>query len=228
MLDKLTASPLFGIVLTIAAFQAGLWVSKQVKSRLCNSLMVAMALVIGVLAVFRIPLERYQAGGSVISLFLAPATAVLALSIYRQLEVLRKNFLPVVAGCLAGAVTSMVSAVGLCRAFGLDRALQMAMLPKSVTTPIAMEVARQHGGLVPVTVAAVIVTGILGAIFSPVLIRLFRLDKCPVAQGVAIGSASHALGTTKAVEMGEIQGAMSGISIGVSGLVTVFLSLLVS
>ena len=165
-----------------------------------------------------------MAGGDIISLFLAPATAVLALSIYSQLEILKKHFLPILLGCLAGAVVSMTSAAGLCIAFGLDKSLTAAMIPKSVTTPIAMEISRQHGGLVAVTVAAVIFTGILGAILSPLLIKIFRISH-PVAQGVAIGASSHAVGTTKAVELGEIQGAMSGISIGVSGIITVLLSL---
>ena len=118
----------------------------------------------------------------------------------------------------------MVSAAGLCMAFGLDDALTAAMIPKSVTTPIAMEISRQHGGLVAVTVAAVILTGILGAIFSPLLIKLFHITH-PVAQGVGIGTSSHAVGTSKAVELGEIQGAMSGVSIGISGIITVILSL---
>lgn len=226
-MENLTSSPLFGIVLCILTFELGVWLQKKLKTPLCNPLLIAIALIIAILQVFRIPLEHFMVGGDMISLFLAPATAVLALSIYSQLEVLKKHFLPVLCGCLAGSVVSMVSAAGLCMAFGLDKTLTAAMLPKSVTTPIAMEISQQHGGLVAVTVAAVILTGILGAILSPLLIRIFRISH-PVAQGVGIGASSHAVGTTKAVELGEIQGAMSGISIGVSGIITVVLSLFVS
>lgn len=226
-MENLTSSPLFGIVLCILTFELGVWLQKKLKTPLCNPLLIAIALIIAILQVFRIPLEHFMVGGDMISLFLAPATAVLALSIYSQLEVLKKHFLPVLCGCLAGSVVSMVSAAGLCMAFGLDKTLTAAMLPKSVTTPIAMEISQQHGGLVAVTVAAVILTGILGAILSPLLIRIFRISH-PVAQGVGIGTSSHAVGTTKAVELGEIQGAMSGISIGVSGIITVVLSLFVS
>ena len=223
-MDAITSSPVFGIVLCIFTFELGVWLNKKLKTPICNPLLVAIALIIAILQVFKIPLENFMAGGDIISLFLAPATAVLALSIYSQLEILKKHFLPILLGCLAGAVVSMTSAAGLCIAFGLDKSLTAAMIPKSVTTPIAMEISRQHGGLVAVTVAAVIFTGILGAILSPLLIKIFRISH-PVAQGVAIGASSHAVGTTKAVELGEIQGAMSGISIGVSGIITVLLSL---
>lgn len=221
---ELTASPLFGIVASIAAFELGVYLNRRTGSPVVNPLLVAIALVIALIKGLGIPLSNYQAGGQLISLFLGPATAVLALSIYSQLAALKRYFLPVVLGCLAGALTSMLSVLALCRLFGLSGEMTASLLPKSVTTPIAMEVCRQQGGVVPVTVAAVIVTGILGAVLSPALIRLFRIGH-PVAQGVAIGAASHAVGTTKAVELGEVQGAMSGIAIGISGLITVVLAM---
>lgn len=226
MVNEWTSNPMFGVVLCIFAMELGQWLNRKTKSPFCNPLLVAVALVIAALQVFHIPLENFNQGGDVISLFLAPATAVLGVSVYSQRKILKQYFWPILAGCLAGAAVSMTSAVLLCKAFGLDESLQAAMMPKSVTTPIAMEISSAHGGLVPVTVAAVIVTGILGAVLSPLLIRLFRV-KDPVVQGVAIGASSHALGTAKAVELGELQGAMSGLSIGVSGLITVILSLFV-
>lgn len=224
-MNALLSSPLLGIFLCIATYTAGVWINRKVKSPLANPLLIAIAFVIIILKVFRIPLESFRLGGDVVSLFLAPATVALALSIYKQVEVLKRYFLPVVLGCLAGAVTSMTSVVLLCKSFGLDERLTASLLPKSVTTPIAMEISRQGGGLIPITVAAVIITGIMGAVLSPVLVRLFRLDGNPVAAGVAIGASSHAVGTSKAIELGEIQGAMSGIALGVSGILTVALSL---
>lgn len=223
-LEAVTSSPLFGVVLCVAAFELGVWLQKKLKTPLCHPLLIAVALIIVVLNVFHISFEDFNEGGQLVSLFLAPATAVLALSIYSQLAVLKKHFLPILAGCLAGSLASMASAFGLCRLFGLDDALTISMLPKSVTTPIAMGVSEAHGGIVSVTVAAVIVTGVLGAMAAPALIRLFRV-KDPVEAGVAIGACSHAVGTTKAIELGEIQGAMSSIAIGVSGLITVLISL---
>lgn len=223
-MNNIFTSPLFGIVLSVAAFAAGTAVNRRVKSPAANPLLIAIALVIIVLKVFHIPLSAYNAGGDIITMFLAPATVVLALSIYRQIEILKKHFLPILAGCLVGALTSMGSAFLLCKALRLDQQLTASMIPKSVTTPIAMEISRQGGGIVPVTVAAVIVTGILGAIFSPLLIKLFRVGN-PVAAGVAIGACSHAVGTSRAIELGEIQGAMSGLSLCVSGILTVILAL---
>lgn len=222
----LTASPLFGIVLSIAAFEIGVWIQKKLKIPVANPLLIAIAIIIAILNGFHITFDNFNAGGQVISLFLAPATAVLALSVYSQLEVLRKHFLPIFIGCLAGSAASMTSAVLLCRLFGLDDALAASMMPKSVTTPIAMGISEKHGGIVSVTVAAVVITGVLGAVFAPALIKLFRV-RDPIAAGVAIGTSSHAVGTSKALELGEIEGAMSSIAIGVAGILTSILSLFV-
>lgn len=218
-------SPLFGIVLCAAAFALGTAANRKIGSPLANPLLIAVVLVILFLRVSGISAESFRAGGDVITLFIGPATVVLALSVYRQIGILKRYFLPILAGCLAGSLTSMASAYFLCRAFRLDDILAVSMMPKSVTTPIAMEISRQNGGIAAVTVAAVIVTGILGAVLAPVLARLFRVDD-PVAAGVAIGACSHAVGTARAVEMGEVQGAMSSLSLCVSGILTVILSLL--
>ncbi|MEM1484608.1 LrgB family protein [Oscillospiraceae bacterium PP1C4] len=226
MLDVIN-SPLFGIVLCIITYKIGLWLNRKLHSPLVNPLLVAIALTIIFLGVTGISLDSFNMGGNVISMLLPPATTALAVSIYRQIEVLKKNFLPIVSGCLAGSVTSILSVVGLCRLFGLNDELVASLIPKSVTTPIALEISRAGGGIAAITVASVIITGIFGAVISPILIRVFRV-KNPVAQGVAIGTSSHAMGTTKAIELGEIQGAMSGISIGVSGILTVVLALALS
>ena len=223
-MQNLFSSPLFGITLTIVTFQIGLFVSRKLRSPMANPNMIAMALCIILLLVTGIPLESYQRGGDIISMFLSPATAVLAISIYSQLETLKKNLLPIAAGCLAGSVTSIVSVIGLSRLFGLDEELTVSLIPKSVTTPIAIAISEQKNGIVSLTVAAVILTGIFGAILAPALIRLFRV-RDPVARGVAIGTCSHALGTSRAIELGEVEGAMSGIAIGVSGIIPVILAL---
>ena len=214
----------FGIVISLVAFQGAVLLNRKIKTPFLNPLLVAVTFIIIVLSVFHIPLDDYQAGAQVISYFLGPATAVLAYSIYRQIAVLKKHFLPILAGCLAGSVTSMVSAYALCRLFGLDESVAMSTLAKSVTTPIAMSVSEELGGITSITVAVVIATGIMGSILAPTLIRLFKV-KSPIAAGVAIGTCSHAVGTTKAMEIGELEGAMSGIAIGVSGLLTMIIAL---
>lgn len=215
---------MFGIALSIAAYGVGILLSKKWNLPIFNPLLVGTVLVIVTLVLCRIPLESYQVGGNMISLFLTPATAVLAYSIYRQIQILKQYFIPVLAGCLAGSLTSVFSVFGLCKLFHLDDTLTASLLPKSVTTAIAIDVSKSLGGIQSITVAAVIITGILGAAISPLLIKLFRV-KNPIAAGVAIGSCSHAAGTAKAIELGEIQGAMSGVSVGISGLITVIISL---
>lgn len=223
-MEALWNSPLFGIVLSICAYQAGVWANKKTGSPLCNPLLIAVALIVAALKLFDIPLAAYQQGGRIIGVMLAPATAALALSMYRQIRQLRRHLLPVVAGCFVGSCASVASVFGLCRLLRLDEELTASLLPKSVTTPIAMELSAQAGGIPAVTVAAVIFTGILGAILAPLLVRLFRVED-PVCRGVAIGTSSHAIGTAKALELGELEGAMSGVSIGVAGISTVLIFL---
>ena len=226
MLNNLTASPLFGIVLSFGCYCIGLAVQKKVKSPLANPLIVGTVLGAALLLALDIPLENYQQGGKYITLFLAPATAILALSIYRQAKVLKENLLPVVAGTAVGSAVSMSSVLLLCRLFRLDEVMANSLLAKSVTTAIAIEITAQQGGLPSITVAAVVITGIMGAVFSPLMIRMFRV-KDRVAAGLAIGTASHALGTTKALQIGDIEGAMSSIAIGTAGLVTVLFAMVV-
>lgn len=221
---ELTSSPFFGIALTALCYVLGVKIQKKTGLVVCNSLVLAALMVIAVLTVFHIPYENYNAGGSLINLFLSPATVCIAMSIYAQRETLKRNLLPVLVGCTAGAVASVGSVWALCRLFGLDEALTVSLLPKSVTTPIATAIAEGHGGMVPITVAAVIFTGILGNLCAPLLIRLMKA-KGPMEKGLAIGACSHALGTAKALELGEAEGAMSGIAIGLCGIVTTILAL---
>lgn len=223
-MQELFASPFFGIALSAAAFWIGVKIQKKTGLVICNPLIVAITLVAAVLLVFKIPYESYNRGGEIINMFLAPATACLAVSIYTKVELLRKNWLPILVGAACGSLTSMGSVYVLCRLFGLDDAITKALIPKSVTTPIAVSVAGSQGGIVPITVVAVIFTGILGAIMAPFLIRLFRVEDDMIA-GLSIGACSHAMGTSKALELGETQGAMSGLAIGVCGIMTVVFSL---
>ena len=223
-MNELFSSPFFGVTLTIAAFWAGTMIQKKTKLMICNPLVIAIVLISAVLLLFRIPYEDYNQGGSLINLFLAPATACLAVSIYAKAKLLKKNWLPILVGCTAGSLSSMGSVYAMCRLFHLDDAMTAALLPKSVTTPIAVSVAESLGGIQSITVIAVLITGILGSLLAPVLIRLFRVKDAMTA-GLSIGACSHALGTSKALELGETEGAMSGLAIGVCGILTVIFSL---
>ncbi len=219
-----TTSPFFGVALSVLAFWAGTRLQKKTGLVICNPLLVGILLVIAVLVVFKVPYENYNEGGALINLFLSPATACLAVAIYSKVKLLKENWLPILVGCTVGSLTSMGSVWLLCRLFGLSDAMTASLLPKSVTTPIAVSVAEAHGGISSITVVAVIFTGIFGSIVAPFLIRLFRV-KDPVAAGLSIGACSHAMGTSKALELGETEGAMSGLAIGVCGLITVVVSM---
>lgn len=225
-MKEIFSSPYFGVALSIAAFGVGAKLNHRTKSPVCNPLIIAILLIVGILLVFDIPYEQYNEGGQIINMFLAPATACLAVAIYSKLEVLRQYWLSVIVGCTAGSAASIGSVYAMCRLFGLEKELTVSLLPKSVTTPIAVSISEPAGGVVPITVVAVIFTGILGGIFAPLLIKLFRVSD-PVAAGLAIGASSHAVGTSKAIELGEVEGAMSGLAIGICGIITVLFSMII-
>lgn len=223
MIETMLSSPLFGLAISCLAWWAGLWIQKKTGLLLCNPLVVATALIILFLTVFHIPHADYDRGGALISLFLGPATAVLALNIYRQRQLLKAHFLPVLAGCLAGCLTSVGSVLLLCRLMAVEPEITASLLPKSVTTAIAVAIA-DSGGIRSIAAAAVIAAGLTGALFSPLFARLFRITD-PIAQGVGIGASSHALGTSRALEIGPLQGAMSSVSLCVCGILTSVLAL---
>ena len=223
-MNAVLESPFFGLALSVFAYRAGLWVSRRMGSPAANPLLIAILLVVAFLWVFHVPLSSYEKGGSLLTLMLSPTTALLAVSIYRRRALLRENLLPALAGCCVGAATSLFSTLLLCRLFRLSPVLTASLMPKSVTTPIAMELSKHRGGIASLTVVAVIFTGILGAVFAPLLVKALGIK--PLAAGIAIGTSSHGIGTARALELGEIQGAASGIAIGVAGVATVLLSAL--
>ena len=194
---------LVGSIASVAVFELCVLLYKKVKTPLLNPLLVTLVGLILVLTLFNIPLDTYEESVSIFSFLLGPATVALAYSVYKQRQILKEHFIPIFAGCLVGSVVSMV----------------LSFIPKSVTTPIAIAASQELGGITSITVAAVIITGILGAIFSPLMAKIFHV-KNRIATGVAIGACSHAVGTTKAIEMGELEGAMSGVALAVSGILT--------
>jgi Putative effector of murein hydrolase len=214
--------PLFGILLSLIAFQISTLLYRKTHLSILNPLLVASVLVMFFLIFFGINYETYNLGGNYISFFLGPATVVLAVPLYKKIRLLKSNALPILAGIIAGCIAGISSILALSRLLGLDDAISRSLAPKSVTTPIGIEISKQIGGLPAITVAAIVFTGIIGAILGPFICRCFRI-KDKVAVGVAIGTASHALGTTRAIELGETEGAMSGLAIGIAGLITVFL-----
>ena len=217
-------TPFFGIVLSMFAYFLGLKVQKKFKFPLCNTMLVAGFFIIAVLLVLNVSHDTYNQGGAFLSMMVNPATMCLSLGIYDKLALLKKNALPVLVGCTVGVVTAVSSVWVMCRMFGLDRAVTAALLPKSVTMPIATAVAESHGGITSITIAAVIVAGLIGNIGAPLFVKLFRVSD-PLAVGLAIGASSHALGTAKAMEIGKTEGAMSGLAIALCGVITAIVAL---
>lgn len=220
MTELILNSAYFGAVLSVGAFLLGRALQKRIKHPLCNPLLIAIVLVILFLLVFDLDYESYQRSARYLSYFLTPATVCLAIPLYEQFELLKKNLRAVLAGIGSGVLASLCSVLALSLLFRLDHASYVTFLPKSITTAIGMGVSEELGGYVSITVAVIILTGILGNMFAESACRLFRITE-PIARGVAIGSASHAIGTARAMELGPVEGAMSSLSIVVSGLLTV-------
>ena len=225
-MKELMESPYFGVALSVIAFWFGEKLQRKLKTPICNPLIIAIVLIVGILLIFDIPYDTYNVGGALINMFLAPATACLAVAIYTKIDILKQYWLPILVGCTVGSAASMGSIYVMCKLFGLDQSMTVSLLPKSVTTPIAVSISEPGGGVVPITVVAVIFTGILGSICAPMLIKLFHVSDS-VAAGLAIGACSHAVGTSKAIEIGEIEGAMSGLAIGICGIITVLFSMII-
>lgn len=223
-MNSILANPMTGIFLTVIAYYTGSIIAARVKNPLANPLLIAMVICVLVMKLLHISYADYMKGGQFISLFLVPATAMLGLSVYRQKQVLKEQFLPILVGCTVGSLLSMGSTVVLCRLLSIHSQTLYSLLPKSVTTAIALDISGQLGGLKAITLMAVIICGTGGAILHPVIIKLLRL-KDPVAVGVAFGTSSHAIGTAKALEIGELEGAVSGVSMGIAGICTVMIAL---
>lgn len=212
-------TPLFGILLSIIAFEIGVWINKKTRISLLNPMLIGIVLVIGFLLVCNVKYESYKLGGDYISFFLAPATVALAVPLYKQLDKLKANWLPILVGIFVGSVSSIISVIVLAKFAGISQNVLVSITPKSITIPMGIEVSRLLGGLPAITVASIMITGITGAIISPIVCKLCHITD-PVAQGVATGTASHAVGTSRIMELGEVQGAMSSLSIGIAGIVT--------
>ena len=212
----LESSAVWGVLLTLAAFGLGVLINKRTGKAIFNPLLLGTAFVIVVLSVLNIPYDTYAASASPISYLLLPATVSLAVPLYEKWDLLCKNLVAIVAGVLAGVMASLFSVLAL------DHEQYITLLPKSVTTAISMDVSRELGGIATLTGAIVILTGIVGALAAETVCKVFRITN-PIAKGIGIGTASHAVGTSKALEIGEVEGAMSGLSVAVAGIMTAVL-----
>ena len=223
MSEFVQSSVIFGVVLSLAAYEAGLFLQKKLKKAYCNPLLISIILVIVCLLVLRIDYGSYKSSGQYLSYLLTPATVCLAIPLYRQVELLKGNYKAILGGILSGALTSMGLVWLLAVLFQMTHEQYVTLLPKSITTAIAMGVVEELGGYTTIAVVVIIVTGVVGNIFAEWICKVFHITN-PIAKGVAIGTSSHAIGTTRAMEMGKIEGAMSSLSIVVCGIITVMLA----
>ena len=222
MTEFFLSMSLFPLILTVGTYQIGLWCRKKWDNPICNPILISLILVVAVLLLTGVSADAYQEGMMFVSWLLTPATVCLALPLYEQLKLLKKSLPAIFAGIAAGTVTSLVSVFLLCRGFDLDLQMTVSLLPKSITTAMGAVLSEQNGGLASLTTVAIIVSGILGSLSGTLLCRLLKL-KDPIAQGVAIGTSSHVIGTAKANELGDLQGAVSSLSLSVAGILTAVL-----
>lgn len=220
MVDLMQKSTYFGMVISLGAFFLGSFLKKKLKWSLLNPLLLSIVFTVVFLLLCHIDYDSYYEGAKYLNYLLTPATVCLAIPLFEQFEVLKRNGKAVLIGIVSGVVTSMLSILAMAVLFSFRHEEYVTFLPKSITTAIGMAVSEELGGYVPITVAVIVITGVLGNVIAEFVLKLFHIDD-PVAKGVAIGTASHAIGTTKAIELGEVEGAMSSLSIVVSGIVTV-------
>lgn len=213
---------IFGVILTILFFNIGIYIQKKTNKPIFNPLLIAILGIILFLSITKIPYESYKLGGDRINFFLGPVTIVLAVPLYKQFDLFKKYLLEILIGISCGVVVSFISIKLIGHFTNADVDIINSLIPKSITTPMGISLTKTLNGVEAITVVSIILTGILGAIISPIVFKIGKINN-PVAKGIALGTSAHALGTTKALEMGEAEGAMSGLSIGISGIITVIL-----
>lgn len=216
----LEQSVFFGVFVSLAAYAVGVFIKNKTKFSLFNPLLISIIITSAVVIFAGIDYDVYYEGAKYISYLLTPATVALAIPLYEQVTVLKKNFKAIIAGIVSGVITGLCSILAMALIFGFTHEQYVTFLPKSITTAIGMGVSEELGGYVSITVAVIIITGVLGSVIAEGFLKLFKITD-PCAKGIAIGTASHAVGTSKAMEIGKTEGAMSGLSIVVSGLLTV-------
>ncbi len=223
MKEFLTQSLFFGLALTFLCYQIGLALKRKFNWAVFNPLLIASALVIAVLLLLDVDYDTYNKSAQYITYLLTPTTVCLAVPLYEQIDKLKAHPFAIFGGILAGVLANLAVILGLSMLFGLSHTDYVTLLPKSITTAIALPLVQEYGGVASITAAAISLTAMMGAIMANVICKLFRITD-PVAQGLALGNAMHATGTACAMELGETQGAMSSLAVAVAGVLTVIIA----
>ena len=221
-MEQILNTQLFGLLTIIVFYNIGLFIQKKAKNPICNGLLIAMILIILFLKVTKIPYESFKIGADTINFLLGPTTIVLAVPLYRQFHLFKKYTKEILVGILTGVFISFACVVIICKIANADSQIIYSILPKSITTPMGISLSNILGGIESITVVCIILTGILGNMMGETVLKIGRV-KHPISKGIALGTAAHAVGTSKALELGEVEGAMSSLSIGVAGFLTVVL-----
>lgn len=220
MNNLLEDSVFFGAFISLVSYYAGCMLKKKFSNPLVNPLLISILATILFLIISKTDYDTYYEGAKYISYFMTPATICLAVPLYEQFELLKKNVKAVSAGIISGTFAGLLSILAMAVIFGLNHDEYVTFLPKSVTTAIGLGISEELGGYVAITAAVIIITGIIGNIAAEAVFKLLKIKE-PIAKGIALGTASHAMGTAKAMELGEIEGAMGSLSIAVAGILTV-------
>ncbi|MBR4545892.1 MAG: LrgB family protein [Oscillibacter sp.] len=223
MTELLAKFATWGVLLSIAAYGLGLYIQRKTRRPWLHPLLLSSILIIVLLSGLRVPYPDFKASASPVAYLLLPATVSLAIPLYEQWELLKKNTTAILIGCFSGVLASLGSIAVMAWILRMERVHAATLLPKSVTTAIGMDVAKTLGGMAPLAAAAIILTGIAGNLIAEWLLKALKIEE-PLARGIAIGTSSHAIGTAKALELGEVEGAMSGLAIAVAGVMTAVLA----
>lgn len=221
-MELMINSPLFGIFLTVITFIIGYEIQTKLGLKFLSPMVTSSFLIIAVLLIFKIPYVNYKEGADILTFFVAPATVVLAIPLYKNLDIIKKYFIPIFLGCLIGISVGAITGIILCNIFGINREILLSMLPKSVTSAIGYEISKKIGAIIEISMVFIVICGIIGYSVGELIFKIFKIDD-KIARGVSLGSCSHVLGTAKAMELGEVEGSISTVSISISGVLAVIL-----
>lgn len=221
-MEQILNTQLFGLVTILAFYNIGLFIQKKAKKPIFNGLLICIILIILFLKITNIPYENFKIGADIMNFMLGPVTVVLAVPLYRQFDLFKKHFKEILIGIVVGVVTSFIIITIIGKLTLTNNEIVYSILPKSITTPMGISLVNALGGVESITVVCIIATGIFGNILGDLVLKIGKI-KHPVSKGIAMGTAAHAMGTSKALEMGEVEGAMSSLSIGICGVLTVML-----
>lgn len=223
MKDFFTNSVFFGVSICLISYYIGLYIRKKTGYAIFNPLLISIILVIGIVLSIDLNYTDFYSGSKYLSYLLTPATVCLAVPLYEKLNILKSNYKAILIGILSGVITNALTVLILAILLKLEHREYVTLLPKSITTAIGIGIADELGGLSTITATVIIITGVFGNVISDLIFSIFKIKE-PIAKGIGLGTAAHAIGTAKAMEMGEIEGAMSSLSIAVTGLITVLLA----